>query len=71
MSMLETAEVVAKRYKIARDQQDEYSLESQRRDGAALQGGRFNDEIVPITTTMAVVNKDTREITYQQVTLEG
>src|SRR6267142_1190386 len=69
MSMLETAEVVASRYNIGRDQQDEYSLECQRRVGAALQGGRFNDEIVPITTKMAVVNKDTKEVTYQQVTL--
>ena len=69
MSMLETAEVVAERYKIGRDQQDEYSLECQRRVGAALQGGRFNDEIVPITTKMAVVDKDTKEVSYQQVTL--
>jgi acetyl-CoA C-acetyltransferase len=69
MSMLETAEVVAERYRIGRDQQDEYSLECQRRVGAALQGGRFNDEIVPMTTRMAVANKDTREVTYQQVTL--
>ena len=69
MSMLETAEVVAERYKIGRDRQDEYSLECQRRVGAALQGGRFNDEIVPITTKMAVVDKETKEVTYQQVTL--
>jgi len=69
MSMLETAEVVAERYKIGRDQQDEYSLECQRRVGAALQGGRFNDEIVPFRTKMAVVNKDTKEVSFQQVTL--
>jgi acetyl-CoA C-acetyltransferase len=69
MSMLETAEVVAERYKIGRDKQDEYSLECQRRVGAALQGGRFNDEIVPIMTRMAVVDKDTKEVSYQQVTL--
>ena len=69
MSMLETAEVVAERYKIRRDRQDEYSLECQRRIGAALQAGRFNDEIAPITTKMAVVNKDTKEVTYQEVTL--
>jgi acetyl-CoA C-acetyltransferase/acetyl-CoA acyltransferase len=69
MPMLETAEVVAERYKIGRDKQDEYSLECQRRVGAALQGGRFNDEIVPFTTKMAVVNKDTKEVSYQQVTL--
>src|SRR6201995_5459202 len=69
MSMLETAEVVAERYGIDRDQQDEYSLECQRRVGAALQGGRFNDEIVPFTTKMAVVNKVIKEVTFQQVTL--
>jgi acetyl-CoA C-acetyltransferase len=63
MSMLETAEVIAERYTIGRDRQDAYSLECQRRVGAALQGGRFNDEIVPITTKMAVVNKDTKEVT--------
>src|SRR5712672_4789369 len=69
MSMLETAEVVASRYNIGRDQQDAYSLECQRRVGASLQGGRFNDEIIPFTTKMAVVNKDTKEVSYQQVTL--
>ena len=69
MSMLETAEVVAARYSIGRDLQDEYSLECQRRVGAALQGGRFNDEIVPITTRMAFVDKDTKQVSYQQVTL--
>jgi acetyl-CoA C-acetyltransferase/acetyl-CoA acyltransferase len=69
MSMLETAEVVAEPYGIGRDKQHEYSLECQRRVGVALQGGRFNDEIVPITTKMAVVNKDTKEVTFQQVTL--
>src|SRR3981081_2115608 len=69
MSMLETAEVVASRYNIGRDQQDEYSLECQRRVGAALQGGRFNDEIVPITTKMAVANKDNKQDANQQVTL--
>jgi acetyl-CoA C-acetyltransferase/acetyl-CoA acyltransferase len=69
MSMLETAEVVAERYKISRAAQDEYSLECQRRTGAALQGGRFSDEIVPFTTKMAVVDKDTKEISFHQVTI--
>jgi acetyl-CoA C-acetyltransferase len=69
MSMLETAEVVADRYKIGRERQDEYSLECQRRVGAALQAGRFNDEIAPITTRMAVVDKDTRELSYREVRL--
>ena len=69
MSMLETAEVVAARYNIPRDMQDEYGLESQRRTGAAIQGGRFNDEIVPITTKMAVVDKGTKKVSYKEVTL--
>jgi acetyl-CoA C-acetyltransferase len=71
MSMLETAEVVAERYHINRERQDEYSLECQRRVGAALQGGRFKDEIIPITTKMAVVDKDTKEVSYQTVTLSN
>jgi acetyl-CoA C-acetyltransferase len=69
MSMLETAEVVAERYHIGCERQDEYSLECQRRVGAALQGGRFKDEIIPITTRMAVVDKDTKEVSYREVTL--
>src|SRR5215471_8604147 len=69
MSMLETAEVVAERYKISRAQQDEYSLECQRRTGAALQGGRFNDEIVPLTTRMAVADKETGQISLREVTI--
>src|SRR6202140_2560177 len=51
MPMIDTAEVVAKRYGISRERQDEYSLESQRRVAAAQQGGKFNDELAPITTT--------------------
>ena len=49
MPMIDTAEVVAKRYGISRETQDEYALESQRRTAAAQQGGKFDDEIVPIT----------------------
>ncbi|MGB3272927.1 MAG: acetyl-CoA C-acyltransferase [Xanthobacteraceae bacterium] len=69
MPMLDTAEVVAKRYGISREQQDAYSLESQRRTAAAQQGGRFNDEIAPITTTMAVTDKVTKEVSTKEVTL--
>jgi acetyl-CoA C-acetyltransferase/acetyl-CoA acyltransferase len=69
MSMLETAEVVAERYSISRLAQDEYSLECQRRTAAALQGGRFKDEIVPFTTKMAVVDKETEQVSLQQVTI--
>jgi acetyl-CoA acetyltransferase family protein len=69
MAMLDTAEVVSKRYGISREKQDEYSLESQRRTAAAQQGGRFNDEIAPISTKMAVVDKATKEVSFKEITL--
>jgi acetyl-CoA C-acetyltransferase/acetyl-CoA acyltransferase len=69
MSMLDTAETVAKRYNISRDRQDEYGLESQRRTASAQQAGRFNDELAPISTTMAVTDKATGTVTFQKVTL--
>jgi acetyl-CoA C-acetyltransferase/acetyl-CoA acyltransferase len=69
MAMLDTAEVVAKRYGISREKQDEYSLESQRRTAAAQQGGRFKDEIAPMATQMAVVDKATKEVSYKDITL--
>src|SRR6185437_3189363 len=59
--MIDTADVVAARYNISREYQDEYSLESQRRMAAAQQGGKFADEIVPMKTKMKVVNKETKE----------
>jgi acetyl-CoA C-acetyltransferase/acetyl-CoA acyltransferase len=65
MSMLETAEVVAERYRISRERQDEYSLECQRRTASALQGGRFSDEIVPFKTKMAVMDKDTKQVSLK------
>jgi acetyl-CoA C-acetyltransferase len=61
MPMIETADVVAKRYNISREYQDEYSLESQRRTAAAQQAGKYKDEIVPLKTKMKVVNKETKE----------
>jgi len=61
MPMIDTADVVAARYGISREYQDEYSLESQRRMAAAQQAGKFKDEIVPMATKMKVVNKDTKE----------
>ena len=69
MAMLDTAEVVAKRYGISRERQDEYSLESQRRTAAAQQGGKFKDELAPITTTMGVADKATGAISFKDVTL--
>ncbi|GGL81573.1 acetyl-CoA acetyltransferase [Deinococcus aerolatus] len=68
MSMLETAEVVAKRYGISREQQDEYALKSQQRTAAAQEAGKFDHEIVPMTATMKVQDKATGEISEQEVT---
>jgi acetyl-CoA acetyltransferase family protein len=69
MPMLLTAEHVAKKFRIGRDAQDAYALSSQQRTAAAQAAGRFDKEVVPITTTMAVVSKDTREVSYKDVTL--
>ncbi len=69
MPMIDTAEVVAKRYNIPRERQDEYALESQRRVAAAREAGRFDAEIAPIKTTMAVVDKETKEVSHHEVEL--
>jgi acetyl-CoA C-acetyltransferase len=69
MPMLQTAEVVAKRYGISRDAMDEYALQSQQRTAAAQAAGYYDKEIVPVTTTMAVVNKETKEVTYKEITI--
>ena len=69
MAMLDTAEVVAKRYSISREAQDVYSLESQKRTAAAQEKGKFDDEIIPVTAAKAVTNKDTNVVTYEEVTL--
>ena len=70
-SMLETAETVAKRYRISRERQDEYGVQSQQRAAAALAAGRFREEIVPITVTMGVADKETSRIATQQVTVDA
>lgn len=69
MPMLQTAEIVAKRYGISRDAQDEYGFQSQMRTAAAQEAGRFNDEIIPITTIKGVMDKETGEISRHEVTL--
>jgi len=69
MPMLETAEFVSRKYGIPREAQDAYALESQRRTAAAQEVGRFDAEIVPITATMAVVDKATEQVSYREVTL--
>jgi len=70
MSMLDTAEVVTKRYDISRERQDEYGLQSQQRTAAAQEAGAFDDEIVPVTTTKGVMDKETKEISFHEVTQE-
>ena len=67
MSMIDTAEVVADRYQVSREVQDEYALESQNRTAAAQAAGKFDDEIIPIQTSMAVMDKETKEISYKDV----
>ncbi|SEA49806.1 acetyl-CoA C-acyltransferase [Microbulbifer marinus] len=70
MPMLMTAENVAKAYNISREAQDEFALLSQQRTAAAQQAGKFDDEIVPFTTTMAVQDRETKEVSYREVTLD-
>ena len=70
MSMLETAEVVAQRYNVSREAQDEYSLQSQQRTAAAKDAGKFDDEIVPLPSVKLVKDKATGEVSKQEVTLD-
>lgn len=69
MPMLQTAEFISRKYGISREAQDRYALESQRRTAAAQAAGRFDAEIVPLTSSMAVVDKVTKEVTYKEITL--
>jgi acetyl-CoA C-acetyltransferase len=69
MPMLQTAEIVAKRYAVSRDRQDEYGYQSQMRTSAAQAAGKFDAEIVACTATMAVTDKETKEVSYKEVTL--
>jgi acetyl-CoA C-acetyltransferase len=69
LTMIETGDIVAARYGITRAAQDEFSVESQRKTAEAQQAGRFADEIVPVTTTMAVKNKETGEISHRSATI--
>jgi acetyl-CoA C-acetyltransferase len=68
-NMLQTAEQVASRYQIGRERQDEYSVQSQQRACAAAAAGRFKDEIVPITVSMATADKNTGQLATREVTL--
>ena len=67
MSMIDTAEVVAKRYNISRDKQDEYALQSQQRTYNAQNNGYFNDEIIPVKTTKALKNLESNQTFYEEV----
>jgi len=69
MPMIGTAEIVGKRYGIARDRQDAYALQSQQRTAAAQAAGKFDDEIVPVTATMSVKDKATGEVSMREVTI--
>jgi len=69
LPMIDTADIVAERYGISRETQDELSLQSQKRTAAAQQAGLFETEIVPMDVTMAVTNRETKEVTHKQVTL--
>ncbi len=70
MPMIDTAEVVASRYNISREVQDEYALQSQQRTAAGQDAGRFSDEIVPLPSNKGLMNKETKEITFEDVVLE-
>jgi acetyl-CoA acetyltransferase family protein len=70
MSMLDTAENVAERYDISREEQDAYALQSQMRIAAAQQAGRLEDEIVPLETVKVVTDRETGETHEETVTLE-
>ena len=67
MSMIDTAEVVSKRYKVERDQQDEYALQSQQRTAEAQNKGYFDDEIIPVKTIQAFKNLENDKVDYKEV----
>jgi acetyl-CoA C-acetyltransferase len=69
IQMIETAEIVSERYGISRQAQDEYSFQSQMRTAAAQEAGAFDDEIAPMASVKAVFNRETKETTYEDVTL--
>ena len=70
MTMIETADIVADRYGISREDQDAYGLRSQQRIAAAQEAGLFKDEIIPVSTTMAVKDKETGEISMKDVVVD-
>lgn len=71
IQMIETAEIVADRYGISRERQDEYSLQSQQRTAAAQSAGRFDDEIAPLKSVMLVKDRETGETSKKEITLQA
>lgn len=71
MAMIDTAEVVARRYHISREAQDEYALISQQRTAAAQAAGKFDAEIIPVTAKMGVQDRQTNDISYHEVTIRA
>src|SRR5438309_5112158 len=70
MPMVDTAEVVGSRYNISRERCDEFALRSQQRTAEAQRSGKFDDEIIPVTSKMAVKDKETGEVSMREVTLD-
>jgi acetyl-CoA C-acetyltransferase len=71
MPMLQTAEIVSERYGISRERQDEYGLLSQQRTAQAYAAGFYDAELAPMSTTKAVMNKETKEVSYEHVTISA
>ena len=71
MAMIDTADIVAERYGVSRQAQDEYALASQQRTADAQAADKFADEIIPVATTMAMKNKETGDVTTHEVTIEA
>jgi len=70
MPMIDTAEIVATRYNVSREAQDEYALQSQQRTAASQEAGKFDDEIVPLPSNMGVMDRETKEISFHDVVLD-
>ena len=70
LPMIDTAEVVARRYKVSREAQDKYALQSQQRTAASQEAGKFADEIVAMSVSKGIMDRETKEISFEDVTLE-
>ena len=70
MTMIETAEIVAERYGVSREAQDEYALQSQQRTAAAQAEGRYNAEIAPLTSSMTITDKESGATSEKEITLK-